>query len=120
MVKRIYPHELQLYKAKTSDTDFPILDLHLSNGFVLFKIYHKRDDFDCDIVNFPDVEGDTSYGVYISQLIRYARVCSHVDDFNIRYKCLIAKLLKINVGLKSILIELVNHYANRTLIVSCT
>ena len=35
-----------------------------------------------------------SYGVYISQLIRFARVCSHVDDFNARNKCLTAKLLK--------------------------
>ena len=36
----------------------------------------------------------SSYGVYISQLIRFARVCSHVDDFNTRNKCLTAKLLK--------------------------
>ena len=35
-----------------------------------------------------------SYGVYIFQLIRFARVCSHVDDFNTRNKCLTAKLLK--------------------------
>ena len=31
---------------------------------------------------------------YISQLIRFARVCSYVDDFNTRNKCLTAKLLK--------------------------
>ena len=31
---------------------------------------------------------------YISQLIRFARLCSHVDDFNTRNKCLAAKLLK--------------------------
>ena len=34
-----------------------------------------------------------SYGVYISQLIRFARVCNHVTDFNARNKCLTAKLL---------------------------
>ena len=67
------------------------MDLHLSisNDFVSSKIYDKRDDFDFDIVNFP-----FSYGVYISQLIRFARVCSHVDDFNTRNKGLTAKLLK--------------------------
>ena len=32
--------------------------------------------------------------MYISQFIRFARVCSHVDDFNARNKCLTAKLLK--------------------------
>ena len=74
MVNRIYPPELQLNKANTSDTEAPILDLHfsISNGFVSSKIYDKRDDFDFDIENFPFLDGDvprlTSYGVYISQL----------------------------------------------------
>ena len=80
MVNQIYPSELQLNTANTSDTEAPFLDLHLSisNGFVSSKIYEKRDDFDFDIVNFPFLDGDVprrpSYGVYISQLIRFARV----------------------------------------------
>ena len=55
MVNQIYPPELQLYKANTSDTEAPFLDLRLSisNGFVSFKHYDKRDDFYFDIVNFP-------------------------------------------------------------------
>ena len=46
MVNQIYPHELQLNKANTSDTEGPFLDLHLSisNGFVSSKIYYKRND----------------------------------------------------------------------------
>ena len=54
------------------------MDLHLSISydFVNTKIYDKRDDFDFDIMNCPfldgDVPGSTSYGVYISQLIRFA------------------------------------------------
>ena len=100
LVNRIYPPELQLNKANTSDTEAPFLDLHLSisNGFVSSKIYDKRDDFDFDIVNFPFLDGDvprsTSYGVYISQLIRFARVSSHVVDFNACNKSLTAKLLQ--------------------------
>ena len=76
------------------------VDLHffVSNGFVSSKIYEKRDDFDFDIVNFPFLDGDVrrraSYGVYISQLIRFARVCNHVTDFNARNKCLTAKFLQ--------------------------
>ena len=41
-----------------------------------------------------DVPHSTSYGVYISQLIRFARVSSHVADFNARNKLLTAKLLQ--------------------------
>ena len=39
-----------------------------------------------------------SYGVYILQLIRFARVCSHVDDFNNRNTYLTFKLLKEGYG----------------------
>ena len=76
------------------------MDLHLSisEGFVKTKIYDKLDDFDFDIVSFPFLDGDvprsTSYDVYISQLIRFARVSSHVDDFKTRNKVLTAKLLR--------------------------
>ena len=40
MVNQIYPPELQLNKANTSDSEAPFLDLHLSisNGFVSSKI----------------------------------------------------------------------------------
>ena len=88
MVNLIYPSELQLNMANVSDTEASFLDLHLSisDGFVKTKIYDKRDDF--DIVNFPFLDGDvprsTSYGVSIFQLIRFARVSSHVDDLNTR------------------------------------
>ena len=88
MVSQIYPSELLLNKANTSDTEAAFLDLHLSisNDIVFTKIYDKRDDFDFEIVNFPFLDGDvpraTSYGVYISQLIRFARASSIVADFN--------------------------------------
>ena len=96
MVDRIYPTELQLNRANSSDTEAPFLDLNLciSNG----TIYDKRDDFDFDIVNFSFLDGDvprrTSYGVYISQLIRFARASSNLSDFNYRNKALTAKLLR--------------------------
>ena len=98
MVSQIYHSELQLNKANTSDTEAAFLDLHLSisNDIVSTKIYDKRDDF--EIVNFPFLDGDvpcsTSYGVYISQLIRLARASSYIADFNTRNKLLTQKLLK--------------------------
>ena len=62
--------------------------------------YDKRDDFNFEIVNFSfldrDVPRSPSYGVYISQLNRFARVhvYSNVDDFNNRNLLLTAKSLK--------------------------
>ena len=82
MVRQIYHSELQLNKANTSDSEAAFLDLHLSisNDIVSTKIYDKRDDFDFDFFNFPFLDGDiprsTSYGVYISQPIPFARASS--------------------------------------------
>ena len=55
MVSQIYPSELQLNKANTSDTEAAFLDLHLSisNDIVSTNFYDKHDDFDFEIVNFP-------------------------------------------------------------------
>ena len=79
---------------------FRNIHLSIANGFVSSKIYDKRDDFDFDklVVNFPFLDGDVprraSYSVYISQLIRFSRICNHVADDNARNKCLTAKLLQ--------------------------
>ena len=94
MVSQIYPSELRLSKANTSDTEAAFLDLHLSisNDIVSTRIC------DFEIVNFPFLDGDvprsTSYGVNISQLIRFARASSYVADFNTRNELLTQKLLK--------------------------
>ena len=99
-ISKIYPRELTLNKANISDTVVSILNLHLSitDGKITSKIYDKRDDFNFDIVNYPQLDGDvprtTSYGVYISQLIRFARACSNVEDFNERNKQITGKLLQ--------------------------
>ena len=114
MVSQIYPSELQLNKANASDTEAAFLDLHLSisNDIVSTKIYDKRDDFDFEIVNFPFLDGDvprsTSYGVYISQLIRFARASSYVTDFNTRNKLLTQNFLNRAIGI----INFAKHFQN--------
>ena len=88
MVSQIYPSGLKLNKANTSGTKTALLDLHLSisDDFVFTKIFDKRDNFYFEIVNFLVYDGDvprcSSYGVYISQLIRFARASSYFADFN--------------------------------------
>ena len=87
-----------------SDTGALFLDLHLSilDGFVKTKIYDKRDDFGFGVVGFPFLDGGVlrlaSCGVCVSRLIRFARVSSHVDDFDTRNKVLAAGLLRQGYG----------------------
>ena len=81
------------------------MDLHLSisNGFVSSKHYDKRDDIDFDTINFPILDGDisrsASYGVDISQLIRFARVSRHGTDFNALKKNLLVNFSIRGIGI---------------------
>ena len=63
MVNQIYPPELQLNKANSSDTEAPFLDLHLSIsiGFVTSNIYDNRDDFHFDIQLLPIIFLDSDF-----------------------------------------------------------
>lgn len=97
----IYPKELAL----TSDhADFQShyldLDITIRDDKFHTKLFDKRDAFNFQIVNFPDLSGNIpnkhSYGVFVSQLIRYARCCGDVTDFINRTKTLIDKLTKQN------------------------
>ena len=84
----IYTTELQLNKANTSDKEISFLDLNIKviGSDVHTSVYEKCDDFGYPIVNFPWLNGNfprlTSYGVYISQLVRFACCCTSVSDFH--------------------------------------
>ena len=99
MVGQICPSGLQLNGANTSDTEAAFLDLHLSISYEVVSTnnFDKRDDFDFEIVNFPFLDGDvprsTSYGVYVSRLIRFTGVSSHVAGFSARSGLLARRLL---------------------------
>ena len=55
------------------------------------------DAFGFQIVNFPfmssNIPSAPAYGVYASQLVRYARCCSSYSDFLIRHRALVKRLL---------------------------
>ena len=64
------------------------LDLILSiesDGRLCTSLYDKRDDFNFHVTNFPfvssNVPSSPAYGVFISQLIRYGRVCTSCECF---------------------------------------
>ena len=56
----IYPIDLQLNKANTSDKEASFLDLHIKviGSNIHTSIYDKRNAFGFPIVNFPWLSGD--------------------------------------------------------------
>ena len=73
-----------------------VLCLSLGNS-THTSVYDKRDDVGFPIVNFPWLSGDVprlpSYGIYISQLVRFARCCTSVFDFHSKNLQITSKLL---------------------------
>jgi hypothetical protein len=95
----------------TTDTasSASFLDLYLEfddSGQLNTNIYDKRDDFNLKIINFPNmcsnIPASPVNGVYISQLIRYARASSNYSDFLKRHLYLKNRLL--DQGYKQILL----------------
>ena len=89
-IGEIYPSELILKGTTTttpSETSYLDTTIKLGggNGTVRISIYDKREDFNFKSVNFPyldsNIPRNPAYGVYISQLVRYTRICSRKDDF---------------------------------------
>ena len=96
-----YPAELEIKDTAESTTSASYLDLILSigrDGQLHTSIYDKRDNFNFHITNFPflssNIPSSPAYGVFISQLIRYARACSSYECFVLRARRLSGKLLK--------------------------
>ena len=93
----IYPEELVVSEISESRSVVPYLDLliDISNGDLVCSIFDKRDEFDFDSVNFPNLSGNIptarAYGSYISKLIRYSRACHNFDNFSSRHSMLSKK-----------------------------
>ena len=103
VMTEIYPEELVLTSdGAVSQCHYLDLDLEIRNGKIHSKLYDKRDAFGFSIVNYPYLSGNIptkeSYGVFVSQLIRYARCCMSAVDFISRTKILVRKLT--NQGFK--------------------
>ena len=92
--------ELEVKETTDTASSASFLDLYLEfddSGQLSTKIYDKRDDFNFKIINFPNmcsnIPASPAYGVYISQLIRYARGSSNYSDFLKRHLHLRNRLL---------------------------
>ena len=98
-IKDIYPSELQLNKANkwNKETQFLDLNIKIVDNKIQTSVYDKRDDFGFKIVNYPWLDGDVprlpSYGIYISQLVRYARASFDISDFHLKNLQITSKLL---------------------------
>ena len=110
-ISDIYPKELTISETTESTSIASYLDLLFiqdKSNNITTKLYDKRDAFGFHIVNFPfmssNIPSAPAYGVYASQLIRYACRCSNYSDLLLCHRALVTRLL--SQGYK------VNHLSN--------
>ena len=83
----IYPCEVDIKDTTESSISASYLDcyLNIDNAKLITRLYDKRDDFNFPIVHFhfmnSNIPSARAYGVYVSQLVRYARACYNYEYF---------------------------------------
>ena len=98
-INNIYPSEMIVNKTNVSVPRTNFLDMTISiyRGKFYIKLYDKRNDYDFDVISFPYLDGNIpkgqSYGTFISQLIRYARINTSFSNFISDCKKLVTKLV---------------------------
>ena len=99
-ISDIYPKELTISENTESTSVESYLDLLSIRGNsnnITTKLYDNRGTSGSQIVNFPFMSINTksppAYGVYASQLIRFAHCCSNYSDFLSRHRALVTRLL---------------------------
>ena len=100
-ISDIYPKELTISETTESTLIASYLDLLFirdESNNITTKLYDKRDAFGFHIVNFPfmssNIPSAPAYGVYASQLIRYARCCSNYD-FLLHHRAIVTRKMSV-------------------------
>ena len=121
---QMYPPEMEIKDTTESNFSASYLDLLQSigrDGQRRISLYDKSDDFNFHITNFPflrsNIHYSPTYGVFISQLIQYARACSSYECLILRAVRLFNKLLGLGYDkerLKSSLRKFCGRYGDLT------
>ena len=98
IAKDIYHPSLILEESNTGYHCDTFLDLlvRIHNQQFIIGIYHKVDDFNFEVINYPfptsNIHSQVGYNTFYSQLVRFYRLCNNVVDFLARVNLIRRKL----------------------------
>ena len=87
IIADVYPAEMIVNNTNLSSSKCTYIDLLISiyKGKFLYRLYDKRKDFNFNVISFPFLCGNipksTTYGVFLSQLVRYCEVNCNFSHF---------------------------------------
>ncbi len=98
LATKIYPESLTLEETTQKDGSAPFLDLYISyKPNFKIRVYNKTDDFNFEVTRFifADSNMHVNMGpkVFRSQVIRVARICNCLDDFEDRVTDMVMNLV---------------------------
>ena len=99
-IEKIYPSELTLKNTTLADGKVAYLDrqIEIRDRQLVMSLYDKRDDIPIAIHNYPHLDSNIpympTYGVYISQLIRFTKACDSYSDFLTCHQRLVSTLMR--------------------------
>ena len=103
---QIYPSELELNRENIGFKSATVLELDVNvvdNRFQV-GVYDKRDSFNFEVFRYPSFESNIPnriiYSVFLSQLVRYGRVCNFEEGFVTATKLLVERLVKKGAKVK--------------------
>ena len=108
IAKHIYPTEIPLEQTDNDSLHDTFLDLDITvvNNRFCFKVFHKVDLFDFEVISFPFLESNIPqhicYNTFFSQLVRFSTICSNTSGFAERVHLIYQKLLKRNYDKKKL------------------
>ena len=100
IAREIYPPSLELSQENVDLTQATVLDMSvsISEGRFRTKVYNKTDSFPFNVVTMPFLDSNIStkicYKVFYSQILRYQRLCTFVNDFTDRARSLANTLIQ--------------------------
>ena len=120
LAKEIYDPSLILEQSSVSGRRDNFLDLsvYIKNGKFVTSIYHKVDDFDFNVINYPfpasNISSQEGPKCFYSQLIRFARLCSNATHFCERLQMSYKKLYQRGYDQKALYNRYNQFCANTT------
>jgi hypothetical protein len=115
----IYPIEMIVSKTNISTSKCSYLDLLISiyQGKFRIKLFDKRDDYKFKVFSYPYLDGNVpetrSYGIFISQLVRFCSINSTFLGFYNDVSKLVIKLCKQGFLLAALRNKFFKFYKSR-------
>ena len=119
VLNEIYPNEMVVNGTNISTRKCNYLDMTISifQGKFRVTLYDKRKDYYFNVISYPFLDGNIpnnlSYGVFISPLVRFAKINTIVNGFYSNMDDLITKLVCQGFNLAALRKKFIKFYHSK-------